>query len=138
MKHRKKMIILSALTIIIAVCTAANVKKAGKFKNLKVLPADISEQKLDSLMDAYNKALKVSCDFCHSKPKNLLLNNAGDGNELDFALDNQMKEDARRMIKLTIDINKTYFNFDSTKTGIDMNVVSCNTCHRGNPYPAHE
>jgi ribosomal protein L31 len=49
-----------------------------------------------------------------------------------------MKENARRMMRMTIDINKTYFNFDSTKRSEFMNVITCNTCHRGNPFPAHE
>ncbi|MFT3681556.1 MAG: c-type cytochrome [Ferruginibacter sp.] len=136
MHHKKKIMTLVSLAIIIVVGTSATMNKERNFKNLKVLPKDISDQKLDSIMQTYNKALKVSCDFCHSKAKNLLLTNTG-GN-LDFAADNEMKEQARRMIRLTIDINKTYFYFDTTARPEYLNVITCNTCHRGNPYPAHE
>jgi hypothetical protein len=113
----------------------------GNYKNLQVLPKYISEKQLDSIMDSYNAALKVSCDFCHTKSTdagNLLF--SGNNAPLDFAADNGMKEEARRMMRLTIDVNKRYFNNDTLSKRPDylLNVVTCNTCHRGNPYPAHE
>ncbi|MBC7936812.1 MAG: c-type cytochrome [Rhizobacter sp.] len=110
----------------------------GKYKNLKILPKDIPEKKLDSIMNAYNVALKVSCDFCHIKAKQSLFSITPPKDELDYALDNPMKEEARKMIKLQMEINKNYFHHDSTIRPEYLNVVSCNTCHRGNPYPAHE
>jgi Photosynthetic reaction centre cytochrome C subunit len=99
-------------------------------KNLKVLPQDISDQKLDSIMESYNKALGVSCDFCHSPHKKI-----EDG--LNFASDdNPMKVEGRKMIRLNIQINKDYFYFDSTQRPEYLRVVTCITCHRGNPMPA--
>lgn len=59
-------------------------------------------------MDAFCNALKVSCEFCHSAPKNLFTI-APVHNELDFALDNYMKENARKMMLMTMDINKKIF-----------------------------
>lgn len=127
------------LGVLVAVGIAATTPPHNSFKNLKVLPQDISEQQLDSLMDSYNKALKVSCDFCHSKVKDITGIIPEKDAPVDFALDNQMKEEARRMIKLTIEINKTYFKFDTTgRADHLLNVITCNTCHRGNPFPAHE
>jgi hypothetical protein len=99
-------------------------------KNLKVLPQDISDHKLDSIMKSYNKALGVTCDFCHSPGKKM-----EDG--LNFPSDdNPMKQEGRKMIRLNIQINKDYFYFDSTQRPEYLRVVSCITCHRGEPIPA--
>ena len=135
--NRKTFSIILGLSIMI-LASAATIGSDGKYKNLKILPKDIPAQKLDSIMNAYNVALKVSCDFCHIKPKKDLFSVAPQKDELDFALDNPMKEEARKMIKLQMEINQNYFRHDSTIRPEYMNVVSCNTCHRGNPYPAHE
>lgn len=134
---RKSAVVVAVLLIAIT-GTAYNIAGSGKYKNLKVLPQDISEKKMDSIMNAYNKALSVSCNFCHEKAKKDLFSLKPQGDELDYALDNPMKEDARRMIRLQIDINTKYFYSDSTIKPAYLNVVGCNTCHRGNPYPAYE
>lgn len=126
------------LLIGLAIVTTASTMTGNKYKNLKVLPKDISEKQLDSIMDSYNKALKVSCDFCHAKAKKDPLSLLPHTDELDYAIDIPMKEEARKMIRLQIDINKNYFYHDSTKRPEFLNVVSCNTCHRGNPFPAWE
>jgi len=133
MINYQKTTLLIAVVVIAVLSTAAMISP-GKYKNLKVLPQDISEKKLDSIMDSYNKALKVSCDFCHSK-KQALFSIAPATNELDYALDNSMKENAREMIRMTIGINKSNFYFDSTSRPEYLRVVHCNTCHRGNPIP---
>ena len=124
-----KTITLLSLLCFAVIAIAASITTKGRYKNLKILPQDISEKKMDSIMEAYSKALNVSCDFCHTKTKS---------DTLDFALDNGMKENARKMITLTINLNKEYFYFDSTIRPEYLNVVSCNTCHRGNPYPVNE
>jgi hypothetical protein len=49
-----------------------------------------------------------------------------------------MKENARKMMRMTIDINHKYFNTDSAIKPEHIKQVTCNTCHRGNPYPANE
>ncbi|MEN9571210.1 MAG: hypothetical protein RL172_2441 [Bacteroidota bacterium] len=127
------------LAAIIILGTAAIQPPARPYKNLQVLPQDISEKTLDSLMNTYNKALKVSCDFCHNKATDLAGLAPAGSSPLDFAGENGMKDEARHMIRLTIDINKTHFKQDSTRRpGYLMNMITCNTCHRGNPYPAHE
>ncbi|MFT3912065.1 MAG: c-type cytochrome [Ferruginibacter sp.] len=117
--------------------TAANIQTKGKFKNLQVLPADISEKKLDSIMDSYNRALNVNCDFCH-KPEKNPFSITPNADTIDFAKDWPMKDNARRMIRLMIDINKNYFYFDQNTRPEYLNAVSCNTCHRGNPYPLNK
>ncbi len=126
---------LLSLVSLALIATAATMTNGKKYKNLKVLPQDISQKHLDSMMNAFSKALKVSCDFCHIKPNKDMFNFTPVSDTLDYSLDNEMKENARRMIQLTIDINKKYFYFDSLVKPEYLNVVNCNTCHRGNPFP---
>jgi len=85
---------------------------------------------LDSIMGSYNRALNVNCAFCHT-PYKLF------PDSVNFEMDgNPMKDAARRMMRLTIQLNKDYFYFDSTRRPEYLNVVSCYTCHRGDPMPA--
>ncbi len=133
-KDQKKLTLLF-ITSVAILATAATITPGKKYKNLKVLPQDISEQKLDSFMNVYSKALKVNCDFCHLPPKKDPFSITPTNQEIDFASDNPMKEDARRMMRLTIDINKNYFRYDSLVHPVYLNAVTCNTCHRGNPFP---
>jgi len=114
---------------------SAGIGTGNQFKNLKVLPQNITEHKLDSIMDSYCKALDVGCDFCHEKKTD----SAGQiTDDLDFAADGIMKENARGMITLMIDINTRYFYYDKSIEPAYLNAVSCNTCHRGNPFPLNE
>ncbi|MEO8403742.1 MAG: c-type cytochrome [Chitinophagaceae bacterium] len=123
-------------TFVLALLTiggiAAMKAPADGHKNLKILPADISDQKLDSIMESYSKALGVNCGFCHAAYKD-------SPDSLDFASDAlPMKENARDMMKMTTTINKTYFYFDKTKKPEDLTVVRCMTCHHGVAYPVEE
>lgn len=119
-----------AVLIISAVMLAGFVvSKPNSSKNLKVLPKDISDEKLDSIMQSYNQALSVCCDFCHAKDKN-------DSTKTDYASDeNPVKEVARNMMRMTIDVNKKYFNTDPKVHPAYLNVVKCYTCHKGDAYP---
>ena len=128
MKHKRILFTLSILTIFAMLGTAAS-QMQKNVRNLQVLPKDISDQKLDSIMDSYNKALSVNCDFCHSRSKLQPEN-------LDFASDNNvMKENARRMMRLTIEINKTWFYYDTASRPEYLKVITCKTCHQGHPFP---
>ena len=118
------------LALFVVIGTAAIRRPGLQARNLKVLPQDISDQMLDSIMHSYNKALNVDCAFCHAQDK--VNFNGGLNFELD---DNPMKDEARKMMRLTIQVNKDYFYFDSTRRPEYLNVVSCITCHRGNPMP---
>ena len=139
MQHFKKATAVVILFLFILLGIAATKNENGDFKNLKVLPKDISGQQLDSLMGAYCNALKVGCDFCHAKPKDFTGLSSNSNQEMDFAADNNMKEEARRMIKMTIEINKRYFEQDLlSKADYQLNVITCNTCHLGNPFPVFE
>lgn len=102
----------------------------GPWKNLQVLPKDISKDSLDDIMDGFKKALGVKCTFCH----------VHEGEDFTTGWkwesdDKPEKQTARYMMKMTRGINETYFNFDSSARADTINVVSCMTCHRGIPHP---
>ena len=100
---QKKFITVTILTGLVIAGIAAVSIPGPNHKNLKILPGDISEQKLDSIMEAYSKALGVNCGFCHTAVQ-------GFSDSLDYASDtNEMKENARKMMRMTIEINKTHF-----------------------------
>ena len=77
---KKKLITVLSLTVLVIAGIAAVSKPNRKHKNLKILPKDISEQKLDSIMESYSKALGVSCNFCHTAVE-------GFPDSLDYAAD---------------------------------------------------
>ena len=130
--HKKKLVVLSVLIAFVLLGAATSLRQQ-KERNLKVLPKDISAQMLDSIMETYNKALGVGCDFCHSPAKALFPVPKSD--QLDFSLDNSMKENARRMMLLNIDINKRYFYYDTASRPEYLKVITCKTCHQGHPFP---
>ena len=103
-------------------------------RNLKVLPKDISDQKLDSIMQSYTVALGVKCNFCHTH-----LKNAADSTLLDYVSDAEpMKDNARAMMRMVIEVNKNYFYFDKDTKPEYLNVIHCKTCHQGEPIPPNK
>lgn len=135
MLHKTKMTTLFALTLFVLLGAAASLPQK-RARNLKVLPKDISDRMLDSIMQTYNKALGVSCDFCHNQAKALFpIPGKPAADSIDFALDNEMKENARRMMRLNIEINKTYFYYDTASRPEYLKVITCKTCHRGHIFP---
>lgn len=98
--------------------------KNDMYKNLQVLPQDISEEALEGIMDSFNEALGVKCTFCHVMHEPMAF---------DFASDDKMQKNiARGMMRMTMDINKMYFNNENP---MDM-TVNCYTCHQGEKIPA--
>ena len=98
-------------------------------RNLKVLPKNISNEKLDSIMNSFERALGVKCNFCHVKSKL-------DPEKLEYDSDDKPeKEIARKMMIMTDEINKKYFNFNETEDPEIIQSVLCITCHRGEPHP---
>ena len=91
MVHHQKKVSLLVFGTLAILAAAATITPNKKFRNLKVLPQDISGKQLDSIMETYSKALNVSCDFCHVPPTNLL-SIPPVNKEPDYASDNEMKE----------------------------------------------
>lgn len=115
-------------------CAVTQMKSSGpdnpQYKNLKVLPKDITHEQLDSVMHHYTASLNVKCNFCHVR--------TADNKDWDWASDaNKHKLIARQMITMTNDINKK--NFDHTGSAITLRsqlAVTCYTCHHGAKEPA--
>jgi energy-converting hydrogenase Eha subunit E len=129
MLFKKKLFVYAGLLAFVFFGVAAVKAPALQERNLKVLPMDIPDQKLDSIMESYNKALGVKCEFCHVKQK------VYPGN-FDYRSDAEpMKENAREMMRMTIEINKNHFYFNKDTRPEYLNTITCKTCHRGEPFP---
>jgi hypothetical protein len=130
--HKKKLVVLSVLIAFVLLGAATSLRQK-KGRNLKVLPKDISDHMLDSIMQTYNKALGVTCNFCHTPD-----NGVSVADSINYALDYSMKENARRMMMLNININKTYFYYDTASRPEYLKVITCKTCHQGHPFPPED
>ena len=96
--------------------TQTQVETAGqKFKNIKVLnemPAD----QMGKVMNIMSASLGVDCKMCHVS------------NDKDFEKDGiDHKDIARKMIKMTWELNKNFFEGKPE--------VTCSTCHNGRERP---
>jgi hypothetical protein len=127
-KKRKIIVTVMLLLFVFAGVAAINSSRL-KQRNLKVLPKDISDEKLDSIMKTYTVALGVECKFCHSPVKDF-------PDSLDYMSDKEpMKENAIGMMRMVIDINSRYFYFDSTQRPEYLHTITCKNCHQGHPLP---
>ncbi len=89
-----------------------------KYKNIQVLKG-LPATQLRPMMNYISGALGVNCVFCHVKT----------GDQMEFEKDdNNHKKIARRMIQMTMDINKNSFE--------GRMQVTCYTCHRGDEHTA--
>jgi hypothetical protein len=128
MKSYKKLIALVALFAFFFTGIAAIEEPASDFKNLQVLPKNIKADSLDKIMGGFNEQLGVDCGFCHFKDKKadtLIFDND----------DKSEKEITRKMMRMTMDINKNYFQFNEEVTTAQIQAVTCYTCHKGKPTP---
>lgn len=128
MKPNKKIVAVATLALFVVIGIAASRPPEEKFKNLKVLPKNISEQSIEKVMEEFSKSLGVDCKFCHVQI---------DSTNWDMASDQKPEKSvARKMIKMSNKINKEFFKA-KTKYGDDDAVleIRCVTCHRGEPHP---
>jgi Photosynthetic reaction centre cytochrome C subunit len=101
-----------------------------KYKNLKVLPKNISKEDLDKVMDGFKAALGVKCSFCHAPSKDTAQKWP------DFASDAKPEKGvARYMMKMTAKINKKFFSDNKNEAGQPVPAIACMTCHRGKEHP---
>lgn len=131
MRFNKKFMVITFVMAAIIVSVAATEPSVPKeeFKNLQVLPKDISSKALQGIMvDEFQDALGVSCNFCHAEEKG--------SHHLDYASDAKPeKEIARSMMRMTMKINREDFQLKDAMVGDSVLAVSCNTCHKGQPHP---
>jgi len=131
MYSKKKTLIAAGIAVTITVCATASAPP-GEFKNLKVLPKNISSKELSKIMvDDFADGLGVSCGFCHAENK--------DTHKPDYASDEKPeKKIAREMMRMTGKINKRFFKIDHPQFGNATLAVTCSTCHNGAAFPGEK
>ena len=133
-QHRKKLNYLLVITIAGALITQSfNVQQqpVKKLKNIKVFPATATYQEVDHAMDQFKVDLGVKCNYCHAPEKD-------NPRKMDMPSDDNPKKDiAREMIRMTDEMNKKYISSikHTESDTAKIQVVTCNTCHRGAPKP---
>ncbi|MBA2746229.1 MAG: c-type cytochrome [Flavisolibacter sp.] len=127
----KSFLVTLGIVLIVAASMAFTSGQDPHYKNLKVLPKNITKHQLDSVMKHFTTALNVKCNFCHVKVEG--------SDEWNFPSDvNKHKLIARDMMKMTNNINKKYFDVTGSGGKKDLNVqlmVTCYTCHNGRKEP---
>jgi hypothetical protein len=123
-------------TIIVILCFSAFVsmsflsfKDPPRYKNLKVLPKDITKQQMDTLMKHFANSLGVKCSYCHKYNQQ--------AKSMDFASDSIDKKDiARGMWRMQGKINRKFFKVKNARQPGTELEVSCYTCHHGKAEPS--
>lgn len=126
---KKTILVLICLVTLIIITTASTNYTSPRFKNLKILPKNISEEALDSIMDHFSISLGVKCGFCHV--------HNDEKKTWDMASDaNPDKLIARKMMLMTNGINIKYFPGEkNTKDQQAIQAITCYTCHKGEAIP---
>src|SRR3954470_5477547 len=115
---KKSMFVTLGLAGMVAVSLAFT-KDDPIYKNLQVLPKNITKQQMDSVMHHYSNSLGVRCSFCHVRNDST--------KTWDFASDaNKHKLVARDMMRMTDKINDQYFDMTGGKR--DLNTQLMVTC----------
>lgn len=142
---KKSIIVIIACLLSVFVFQAFTTLNQPRFTNLHILPKDISKDGLDSVMHHFTTSLDVKCNFCHVR------NEAE--RKMDFASDDKPeKQIARKMMLMTIDINKNHFEqieesmdsgkmempTDTSAVSYMLKYVTCYTCHHGDPHPENK
>ena len=126
-KHKKLVVFLALLGFVLI--GVAGIPPVQFHENLKVLPKDISQADLDTVMARYSRMIGVDCNFCHAKNKT-------NPELIDAASDEKPeKEITRKMMLMTEKINKEFFDYKIIYKPDELLAVSCETCHHGSPRP---
>jgi hypothetical protein len=129
----KKIIALSGLagfTLLGIIAAKRDPAEKPRYKNLKVLSREISDDDMDYVMETFSVNLGVNCLFCHPGKMN------GTKYSFDFVTDQlQNKRVARNMLSMTLKLNNKYFNSKMTGLMTTRGMIWCKTCHQGNPVP---
>lgn len=129
MKFNKKAVATLSLLSIVVFAVATSMAPVREYKNLKVLPKDISHEDLGKVMGKWSHALGVHCNFCHVRNE--------EARTMDFVSDAKPeKTAARHMFQMMNKINKKYFKAEKDSMGMVMESgISCVTCHHGSTHP---
>lgn len=127
---KRSSLVIAILVFVVAVSSAFTKTDPG-YKNLQILPKDITEKQMDSVMHHFSSSLNVGCDFCHIKKQT-------PGFEIwDWASDeNKHKLVARNMMRMTNKLNDEYFPYSGKAESMStILTVTCYTCHNGHKEP---
>ncbi len=129
MHHKRKTIITLSLLALVAFANMWATRKDEQeaYKNLQILPKDISKDDLKKIMDGFCNSLGVKCGYCH------VFN--PDTRRLQPDLeDKHKKQEARDMMKMAAELNSKFFgvNLDEPNPKV---AITCYTCHRGEEHP---
>jgi hypothetical protein len=142
---KKSSIIIIGCLLSVVAFQAFTTSHQPRFTNLQILPKDISKDGLDSVMHHFTASLGVKCNYCHVSNQ--------ETRKMDFAKDDKPeKQIARKMMLMTIDINKNHFEqiaetMDSGKMALPtdtssvsymLKYVTCYTCHHGDAHPENK
>jgi tetratricopeptide (TPR) repeat protein len=117
------------LILFILFAVVIKVEAQDQYKNLQVLPKDISKDQLVEIMKSFTQGLGVRCNFCHVGEEGQPLNT------YDFESDKKSEKlKARIMLNMTKDINSKYLS-ELSQFGNNPLKVKCITCHRGVSQP---
>ena len=118
--------------LLLAACAAIQQQKkevradTGEFKNLKVLPQNITHDELIATMRGFARALGTRCDHCHVE------NPPGSSERFDYSLDKKPEKNvARTMLRMTRAVNAEYVS----RVNEHGQTVTCITCHLGHTVP---
>jgi len=125
----KKNLAFLLLIFFAAIGMAAVQYTDEKFVNLKVLPKNISSEKLEKIMsEDFQEGLGVTCNYCHVEDKT--------AHKFDYVSDAKPeKETAREMMRMTLELNKTNFKQEHPALGDTTLIITCYTCHHGYATP---
>ncbi len=134
MADRRRLRLCWILPVVLLLATGAALAQGARWdwpeksKNLKVLPADTSPDRLRAAMRGFTGALGVRCNYCHVGEEGKPLST------FDFASDaNPNKDRAREMMRMLGSIDGHLKKIDPS--GAERVGVRCQTCHQGRPRP---
>ena len=141
----KKSFIITAICVsTVFIFQAFTIAPVSNYKNLQILSPDISKAGMDSVMDHFTASLNVKCNYCHVRNS--------ETRKMEFDKDDKPEKGiARKMMLMSIDINKNHFRqLKNEATDKDGNItvdirndadkymlmkVTCYTCHVGSTIP---
>jgi len=130
MLNNKKILITLGLMAVVTIAALTSMAPAEReYKNLKVLPKDISHEDLGKVMGEWSHSLGVHCTFCHVRDEA--------AKKMDFPNDAKPEKNmAREMFKMMNKINHKFFKAEKDSLGMMARTgVTCYTCHRGDSHP---
>jgi tetratricopeptide (TPR) repeat protein len=118
----KNAVLPALMAAALALGARADAQIPATFKNLQVLPKDVSRAELVQTMRSMATDLGVRCAHCHVGPDDL--------QGMDFATDEKRaKQVARVMLKMVRSINADFIDTVPAGAGARQ-MVTCITCHR--------